>query len=108
MKKSRSSTASRLFTARAPLAALGLKLRSLKLYDVIAQHLHIRQKIIKHTPLQKLTDAFIAILSGAHGLSELPFWWPSFNLSAIAISHFYITDRAQGAKGNDNISTSLV
>ncbi len=71
MKKSRSSTASRLFTARAPLAALGLKLRSLKLFDTISQHVSIKQKTIKHTPIEKLTDAFIAILSGAHALAEI-------------------------------------
>lgn len=71
MKKSRASTASRLFTARAPLAALGLKRRSLKLFETISQHVSIKQKTIKHTPLEKLTDAFIAILSGAHGLAEI-------------------------------------
>jgi hypothetical protein len=71
MKNSRSATASRLFTARAPLAALGLKLRSLKLFETISQHVRIKQKTIKHTPIEKLTDAFIAILAGAHGLSEI-------------------------------------
>lgn len=33
--------------------------------------MHIRQKTIKHSPAEKLYDAFIAILSGAHGLSEI-------------------------------------
>jgi hypothetical protein len=51
MKKSRSSTATRLFTARAPLAALGLKLRSLKLFETISQHVKIKQKTIKHAPI---------------------------------------------------------
>lgn len=71
MKKSRPGTAPRLFTARAPLAALGLKLRSLKIFETIPRHVEIKQKTIKHTPIEKLTDAFIAILSGAHGLSEI-------------------------------------
>lgn len=71
MKKSRSGIAARFFTARAPLAALGLKLRSLKLFETISHHVQIKQKTIKHTPVEKLTDAFIAILSGAHGLSEI-------------------------------------
>ena len=44
MKKSRSSTASRLFTGRAPLAALGLKLRSLKLFETISQHVSIKHE----------------------------------------------------------------
>ncbi len=71
MKNSRPGIASRLFTPRAPLAALGLKLHSLKLFETISQHVKIKQKTIKHTPIEKLTDAFIAILSGAHGLSEI-------------------------------------
>ena len=71
MKKSHHATAARLYTPRAALAAVGLKIRSLKLFDTIAEHVHIRQKTIKHTPLEKLTDAFMAILSGAHGLCEI-------------------------------------
>lgn len=69
MKKSRSATASRLFSPRATLAALGIKLRAMGLFDVISEHVQIKQKAIRHTPIEKLQDAFIAILSGAHGLS---------------------------------------
>lgn len=71
MKSSRSAQASRFFSPRTSLAALGVKLRSLHLFETISQHVHIRQKTIKHTPIEKLTDAFIAILSGAHGLCEI-------------------------------------
>ena len=71
MKKSRSASAARLYTPRATLCALGLKVRSLKLFETIAEHVRIRQKTIKHTPLEKLQDAFIAILAGAHGLCEV-------------------------------------
>ena len=70
MKKS-PTVAARLYTPRATLCALGLKVRSLKLFDTIAEHVRIRQKTIKHTPIEKLTDAFIAILAGAHGLCEV-------------------------------------
>ena len=31
----------------------------------------MHQKSIKHKPIEKLYDAFIAILAGAHGLSEI-------------------------------------
>jgi hypothetical protein len=48
-----------------------LKVRSLKLFDIIAEHVRIRRKTIKHTPVEKLTDAFIALLAGAHGLCEV-------------------------------------
>lgn len=59
------------FSPRATLAAFGTKIRSLKFFDTIAAHVKIKQKTVRHTPLEKLTDAFIAILSGAHGLSEI-------------------------------------
>jgi hypothetical protein len=58
------------FSPRATLAAFGTKVRSLKLFDTIATHVHINQKIVRHTPVEKLTDAFIAILCGAR-LSEI-------------------------------------
>lgn len=64
-------TSTQHFSPRATLAALGTKVRSLKLFDTIAEHVHIKQKSVRHTPLDKLTDAFIAILAGAHGLSEI-------------------------------------
>jgi hypothetical protein len=63
--------ASRLFSPRTALAALGIKIRSLKILDTIGEQVKIRQKTIKHTPLEKLTDALMAILSGAHGLCEI-------------------------------------
>jgi hypothetical protein len=31
----------------------------------------IRQKTVKHTPIDKLTDALISLLAGAHGLVEI-------------------------------------
>jgi hypothetical protein len=70
MKKSRAGTARRLFSPRTTLAALGLKMRSLKRLETIGEQVKIRQKTIKHTPIEKLTDALIAILSGAQGLCE--------------------------------------
>jgi hypothetical protein len=71
MKKSRPASTARLYTPRATLCALGLKVRSLKLFDTISEHVRIRQKTIRHTPLEKMQDAFIAILAGAHGLCEV-------------------------------------
>jgi len=59
------------YTPQATLAALGLKLGSLKLFSPIEQSVKISQKTVKHTPVEKLYDAFIAILAGAHGLSEI-------------------------------------
>lgn len=71
MKKSPAASVTRHYTSRATLCALGVKVRSLKLFETIAEHVRIRQKTIRHTPLEKLQDAFIAMLAGAHGLVEV-------------------------------------
>jgi hypothetical protein len=69
--KNEQSAHTRLYSPRATLCAIGIKLRSLKFFDTLAEHVHIKQKTIHHTPMEKLTDAFIAILAGAHGLAEI-------------------------------------
>ena len=71
MQKKAQAKAARRFTPHATLAALGIKLRSMKLLAPVQQTVVIPQKTIKHRPMDKLTDAFIAILSGAHGLVEV-------------------------------------
>jgi DDE family transposase len=59
------------FTGCASLAALGVKLKELKLFEPIEQRVHIAQKTIKDRPSDKLYDAFISLLAGAHGLVEI-------------------------------------
>lgn len=71
MKNKQTAANTKLFSPRATLCAIGIKLRSLKFFDTIGEHVRIGQKTIRHTPLEKLTDAFIAILAGAHGLAEI-------------------------------------
>src|SRR5829696_2274711 len=71
MKNQQPAASTRLYSPRATLCAIGIKLRALKFFDAIAEHVHVKQKTIKHTPVEKLTDAFIAILAGAHGLAEI-------------------------------------
>src|SRR5437867_4169028 len=56
------------FTPCAPLAALGLYLRQIKLLAPIRDGVKIVQKHVVHTPIDKLTDAFITILAGGQGL----------------------------------------
>jgi hypothetical protein len=58
-------------TAHASLAALGVQLRHLDLFGPIRQQVHIAQKTVRYTPSDKLYDAFIALLAGAHGLVEI-------------------------------------
>jgi hypothetical protein len=53
------------------LAALGVKLNHLDLFGPIRTEVQIRQKTVKHTPTDKLYDAFISLLAGAHGLVEI-------------------------------------
>lgn len=59
------------FSPRATLAALGIRLQGLNLFGPVRDAVHIGQKTIIHTPVQKLYDAFIAILAGAHGFVEM-------------------------------------
>jgi hypothetical protein len=61
----------RCFSARTTLAALGVKVRQLRLFEPIEQQVKIGQKVVKYTPSEKLLDGYIAILAGAHGLVEV-------------------------------------
>jgi hypothetical protein len=59
------------FSSRASLVALGLRMQQLGLWTVIRQHVTIKQKVLKHTPLDKLLDCFINMLAGGVGLVEV-------------------------------------
>jgi hypothetical protein len=63
--------ATKTFTGSASLAAVGIKMAELKLFEPIAQQVQIDQKTIKDRPSDKLYDALISILAGAHGLVEI-------------------------------------
>src|SRR6266496_4037281 len=66
-----SSELTQHFSPAASLAALGVHLRQIDLFGPIADTVKIAQKTVKYTPLDKLYDAFISILAGAHGLCEI-------------------------------------
>jgi hypothetical protein len=55
----------------ASLAAIGVQIQHLDLFAPIRQCVHIAQKTVKYTPTDKLYDAFITILAGAHGVVEV-------------------------------------
>src|SRR5437667_5071834 len=59
------------FSACASLAAVGLKIKELDLLGPISRLVQIEQKTVKYCPNDKLTDAFITMLAGAHGLVEI-------------------------------------
>src|SRR5579884_3484264 len=62
---------SKQFTGSATLAAIGIKLRELKVFQPIQQSVQIAQKTIKDSPSDKLYDALISLLAGAQGLVEI-------------------------------------
>jgi hypothetical protein len=59
------------FSPRATLAAVGLKIRAPHLLAPIKENVNIDQQTIKHEQHDKLQDALITILAGAHSLSEI-------------------------------------
>lgn len=59
------------FSARASLGAVGLHMRRMGLWKTVGKHVRIKQKVITHTPMDKLLDTFINILAGGHGLVEV-------------------------------------
>jgi hypothetical protein len=58
------------YTPRAPLVALGMKFSQLGVFRPIAERVQIAQKVVEYTPVEKLKDALMTILAGAHGLVE--------------------------------------
>ncbi len=71
MTKSTTSSTTQHFSACASLAAIGTHLHRIDLFGPIRDQVLIAQKTVKHTPIEKLYDGFIAILAGAHGLVEV-------------------------------------
>jgi hypothetical protein len=59
------------YSPRATLVAVGTQVRRWSLFGPIRQHVQIAQKSVKHTPVDKLYDGFIALLAGAQGLVEI-------------------------------------
>ena len=71
MNQSITTTLVRQSTPRATLVALGLKVHQLDLFHPIHEQVHIKQKTVRYRPTDKLYDAWIAMLAGAHGLVEV-------------------------------------
>jgi hypothetical protein len=49
----------------------GMCVQQMNIWETIGQRVVIKQKVIAHTPLEKLQDAFINIMAGGHGLVEV-------------------------------------
>lgn len=65
------STLSTGYCGHAPLAALGSHLRQLDLLAPLRQKVQIPQKTVKYSPFDKLCDAFLLLLTGAHRMVEI-------------------------------------
>lgn len=59
------------FTSRAALVVIGQKMRLLGIFNPIEERVKIKQKVIRHTPTQKLLDCLINALTGGRGLVEV-------------------------------------
>jgi hypothetical protein len=59
------------FSPRASLIALGNYLENTVIWQIIEQEVTIKQKVLQHTPTDKLKDAWISMLAGAQSLVEL-------------------------------------
>ena len=59
------------FSSHVSLAALGRKIKKLKMFEPVEQKVKIAQKIVKYSPSEKLLDAFVTLLTGAQGMVEV-------------------------------------
>jgi hypothetical protein len=59
------------FSPRASLCVLGQWLQKQKVWKLMNQQVQIKQKVVVHTPVEKLTDAFINIVAGGAGVVEV-------------------------------------
>ena len=59
------------FSPRCSLAAVGLLMRQMGIWTVVERSVHVKQKVVRHTPSEKLLDAFINILAGGQGVCEV-------------------------------------
>ena len=58
------------FTSRATLLALGIKVKQQGILKTISEQVKIKQKTVKDSPMDKVTDALLTILAGGNGLVE--------------------------------------
>ncbi len=59
------------FSARASLMVVGLRMRAMGIWKAVEQRVQIKQKVIRHRPIDKLLDGFIMILAGGRGITEV-------------------------------------
>ena len=66
-----STPETKTYSSCASLAALGVKLQQIDVFEPIRRRVQIGQKTVKDRPIDKVYDGWIAMLAGAHGLVEI-------------------------------------
>lgn len=59
------------YSRQASLALVGQRFRELGVWEVVSEHVQIRQKVFRHTPADKLLDHFVNMLAGGVGVAEV-------------------------------------
>jgi len=59
------------FSGHASLAAVGMWMKENQIWNTIEERVKIQQKVIRHTPTDKLKDLLINILAGGHGIADV-------------------------------------
>lgn len=59
------------YSPRASLAMVGMSIQQMGIWEMIGQAVHIQQKTVTHSPVEKLQDAFINIMAGGQGIVEV-------------------------------------
>jgi hypothetical protein len=59
------------FSGHASLAIVGTWMNDNQIWKEIEERVKINQKVIKHTPTDKMKDVLIHILSGGHGIADI-------------------------------------
>lgn len=59
------------YSPRASLGTIGIWMKKKGIWEEIEKEVHIKQKVVKHRPIDKVKDAFINILAGGQGIVEV-------------------------------------
>ena len=59
------------FSGHASLASVGMWITENEVWNRIEEHVKIKQKVVKHTPTEKMKDLLINILAGGHGIADV-------------------------------------
>jgi hypothetical protein len=57
-------------SSHASLCALGAYLRQIDFFGPLEARLHLKQKVVKYTPIQKVEMVFVALLAGAKAIAQ--------------------------------------